>query len=72
MGVAQEARDHSYFRTSSVVNKVHPETSKPTRRLVKSTHNATENTRPLFVYSYLLDFSDDFMATQAEVSLVNV
>ena len=25
VGVAQEARDHSYFRTPSVVNKVHPE-----------------------------------------------
>ena len=24
VGVAQEARDHSYFRTPSVVNKVHP------------------------------------------------
>ena len=24
MGVAQEARDHSYFRTPSVMNKVHP------------------------------------------------
>ena len=27
MGVAQEARDHSYFRTPSVVNKVHPDYS---------------------------------------------
>ena len=25
VGVAQEARDHSYFRTPSVVNKVHPD-----------------------------------------------
>ena len=24
VGMAQEARDHSYFRTRSVVNKVHP------------------------------------------------
>ena len=24
VGVVQEARDHSYFRTRSVVNKVHP------------------------------------------------
>ena len=24
VGVAQEARDHSYFRIPSVVNKVHP------------------------------------------------
>ena len=24
VGVAQEARDHSYFRTRSVVNNVHP------------------------------------------------
>ena len=24
VGVAQEAHDHSYFRTQSVVNKVHP------------------------------------------------
>ena len=24
VGVAQEARDHSYFHTPSVVNKVHP------------------------------------------------